>query len=100
MVRVASNAFCISVTPRLLLLEALSKCAGTVDGWETFARSLAAMHRGTRHDRFGWPRDGYLGRLRQVNLRERLSTLAHFGAAATTTVTLVRETLAPFYPRR
>jgi fructosamine-3-kinase len=57
----------LSVTPRLLILEALSACSATEDDWAAFARSLAAMHRGTGHDRFGWPRDGYLGRLRQVN---------------------------------
>jgi len=35
--------------------------------WEAFARDPAGLHCGTVHDRFGWHRDGYLGRLVQVN---------------------------------
>jgi fructosamine-3-kinase len=57
----------LGVTSRLILLEALSACPDTPAAWERFARDLAAVHRGTVHDEFGWRRDGYLGRLRQVN---------------------------------
>lgn len=54
-------------TERLILLEALSALQDSPRAWERFARELAAVHRGTAHDWFGWHRDGYLGRLRQVN---------------------------------
>jgi fructosamine-3-kinase len=57
----------LSATPRLLILEALSERAAAPEDWAVFAHSLAAMHSGTRHNLFGWSRDGYLGRLRQVN---------------------------------
>jgi fructosamine-3-kinase len=57
----------LAVTERLLLLQALAPLADSAQSWERFARDLAAAHRSTAGDRFGWPRDGYLGRLRQVN---------------------------------
>lgn len=57
----------LDVTRHLLLLEALSACPDSPAAWERFAQDLAAAHRGTAHDRFGWHRDGYLGRLRQLN---------------------------------
>lgn len=57
----------LDVTRHLLLLEALSAGQDSPQAWQRFARNLAAAHRGTVHDRFGWHRDGYLGRLRQVN---------------------------------
>ena len=57
----------LAVTGRLLLLEALAEVRDTEQAWEGFARDLAAAHRSTGSDRFGWPEDGWLGRLRQVN---------------------------------
>lgn len=57
----------LAVTGRLLLLEALAEVRDTDQAWEAFARDLAAAHRGAGSDRFGWPEDGWLGRLRQVN---------------------------------
>jgi len=57
----------LGVTRHLMLLEALSAGQDSPQAWERFARDMAAAHRGTAHDRFGWHRDGYLGRLRQVN---------------------------------
>ena len=57
----------LAVTRNLILLEALPARQDTPEAWERFGRDLAAVHRGTVHNRFGWPRDGYLGRLRQVN---------------------------------
>ena len=57
----------LGVTQHLLLLEALSAGQDSPQAWKRFARDMAAAHRGTVHDRFGWHRDGYLGRLRQVN---------------------------------
>jgi fructosamine-3-kinase len=57
----------LAVTTRLPLLEALQPRDDSVKSWEAFARDLSGMHRGTVHQRFGWHRDGYLGRLRQVN---------------------------------
>ncbi|MDQ2811173.1 MAG: fructosamine kinase family protein [Actinomycetota bacterium] len=57
----------LAVTSRLLLLEALPPRDDRVMSWEGLARGMAALHRGPVHDRFGWHRDGYLGRLPQVN---------------------------------
>ncbi len=57
----------LAVTGGLLLLEALEDRDDGVRSWEAFADDLAALHRGTTGDRFGWHHDGYLGRLRQVN---------------------------------
>jgi fructosamine-3-kinase len=57
----------LAVTGRLLLLEALAARDDRERCWEGFACDLAAAHRCTPGDRFGWPHDGYLGRLRQVN---------------------------------
>jgi fructosamine-3-kinase len=57
----------LAVTSRLLLLEALTARDDTERSWEGFARDLAAAHRSTTGNRFGWHHDGYLGRLRQVN---------------------------------
>jgi fructosamine-3-kinase len=47
--------------------KTLAEVRDTDRAWEAFARDLAAAHRGTVSDRFGWPEDGWLGRLRQVN---------------------------------
>ncbi|SNY72677.1 fructosamine kinase family protein [Paractinoplanes atraurantiacus] len=35
--------------------------------WERFAHALAHLHTSTVHSRFGWHRDNWLGRRRQVN---------------------------------
>jgi len=57
----------LAVTDRLLLLEALATRDDSESSWEAFAHDLAALHRGTVHDAFGWPHDGYLGRVVQRN---------------------------------
>lgn len=57
----------LAVTDRLLLLEALAARDDSQTAWEAFAHDLAALHRGTVHHRFGWARDGYLGRVAQRN---------------------------------
>ncbi len=57
----------LAVTDRLLLLEALSPRDDSERSWEAFAHDLAALHRNTMHDVFGWPHDGYLGRVVQRN---------------------------------
>jgi len=57
----------LAATGRLLLLEAMAEVPDAGQPWEAFARDLAAAHRGTVSERFGWPEDGWLGRLRQVN---------------------------------
>lgn len=57
----------LAVTGRLLLLEALAARDDSERSWERFARDLAAAHRRTAGTQFGWHRDGYLGRFRQVN---------------------------------
>jgi fructosamine-3-kinase len=57
----------LAVTGRLLLLEALAARDDSERSGEAFDRDLAAAHRGTTGDRFGWHHDGYLGRLRQVS---------------------------------
>jgi fructosamine-3-kinase len=53
--------------PADLLMEALAPRGDSQRSWDTFAHDLAALHRGTVHDRFGWASDGYLGRLVQHN---------------------------------
>jgi len=57
----------LAVTDRLLLLEALAPRDDSESSWEAFAHDLAALHRSTVHDRFGWAHDGYLGRVAQHN---------------------------------
>jgi fructosamine-3-kinase len=57
----------LGVSDRILVLEALDPRVDTEQSWETFARELAATHRATVHDRFGWHSDGWLGRVAQRN---------------------------------
>jgi fructosamine-3-kinase len=57
----------LAVTGRLLLLEALVPRDDSERSWEQFALDLAAAHRSTTGNRFGWHHDGYLGPARQVN---------------------------------
>lgn len=57
----------LAVTDRLLLLEALAARDDNESSWEAFAHDLAALHRSTVHEMFGWARAGYLGRVVQQN---------------------------------
>jgi fructosamine-3-kinase len=57
----------IAATDRLLAMEPLAPRDDSEQAWERLARDLAAVHRATVHDRFGWPSDGYLGRVAQRN---------------------------------
>lgn len=57
----------LAVTDRLLLLEAMLPRRDDPEFWETLASDLAALHRSTTADRFGWYQDGYLGQLPQRN---------------------------------
>jgi fructosamine-3-kinase len=57
----------VAATGRLLVLEALAARDDSDSSWDEFAQNLAAMHRSTGSPRFGWPRDGYLGRVAQHN---------------------------------
>jgi len=57
----------LAVTDRLLLLEALAARDDSESSWEAFAHNLAALHRGTMHEVFGWACDCYLGRVPQLN---------------------------------
>ncbi|WP_026085490.1 fructosamine kinase family protein [Streptomyces viridosporus] len=51
----------------LLVLSVLQPRPGTEAFWEQFAHALAHLHTTTRYPRFGWHRDNWLGRRRQVN---------------------------------
>ncbi len=51
----------------LLVLSALRPRPDTEAFWEECAHAFARLHTSTRHDRFGWHRDNWLGRRRQVN---------------------------------
>ena len=57
----------LAATDQLLLLEALAVRDDSESSWEAFAHDLAALHRGTVHETFGWASDGYLGRVVQQN---------------------------------
>lgn len=57
----------VAVDRRSLTLEALSPAPdGSTEFWEAAGRSLAELH-GRTSPRFGWERDGWLGRLVQEN---------------------------------
>lgn len=51
----------------LLVLSVLRPRPSTEAFWERLAHTLAHLHTSTAHDRFGWHRDNWLGRRRQVN---------------------------------
>jgi fructosamine-3-kinase len=51
----------------LLALAMLRPRLDSADFWERLAQSVARLHTNTVHDRFGWHRDNWLGRYRQVN---------------------------------
>jgi fructosamine-3-kinase len=53
--------------PDLLVLSVLRPRPASAAFWEQFAHALARLHLGTVHPRFGWHRDNWLGRRRQVN---------------------------------
>ncbi|MFC1412014.1 fructosamine kinase family protein [Streptacidiphilus sp. N1-12] len=58
----------LCASPRLLVLEKMQPPrADDVEFWEELAQMVAALHMSTVSDRFGWHRDGWLGRLRQDN---------------------------------
>lgn len=58
------------VSRRLLVLEALSPRSDDVRFWEHLARMVAGLHTSQVSDRFGWHREGWLGRMRQDNAWE------------------------------
>lgn len=51
----------------LLVLSVLRARPRSETFWEQFAHVLARLHTSTVHPRFGWHRDNWLGRRRQVN---------------------------------
>lgn len=51
----------------LLVLSLLRPRPRSETFWEQFAHMLARLHMSTTHPRFGWHRDNWLGRCRQVN---------------------------------
>jgi fructosamine-3-kinase len=51
----------------LLVLSVLEPRPRSEAFWEEFAHALARLHTSTLHPRFGWHRDNWLGRRRQVN---------------------------------
>jgi fructosamine-3-kinase len=60
----------ILADPGLLVLEALRPRPRDEAFWERLAHALARLHTTTTHHRFGWHRDNWLGRRRQVNTWE------------------------------
>ncbi|WP_250038071.1 fructosamine kinase family protein [Paractinoplanes maris] len=51
----------------VLVLSVLRARPRSETFWEQFAHALARLHTSTVHPRFGWHRDNWLGRRRQVN---------------------------------
>ncbi|MET8869641.1 fructosamine kinase family protein [Nonomuraea sp. NPDC004580] len=51
----------------VLVLSTLHPRPTTETFWEQFAHALAHLHTTTRHPRFGWHQDNWLGRRRQIN---------------------------------
>jgi fructosamine-3-kinase len=54
-------------SPELLVLEAMRPRGTDANFWEEAGRMLARTHVSAVGERFGWHRDGWLGRLRQEN---------------------------------
>lgn len=54
----------------VLVLSLLRPRPGSEAFWEQFAHMLARLHMSTTHPRFGWHRDNWLGRCRQINTWE------------------------------
>jgi fructosamine-3-kinase len=52
---------------RLLVLDEMRERRDDEAFWERLGRMVAGLHTATVSDRFGWHRDGWLGRLRQDN---------------------------------
>lgn len=61
----------LCVSPRLLVLERMQPRRDDERFWEQLAHMVAALHMSTVSERFGWHRDGWLGRMRQYNTWER-----------------------------
>ncbi|MEV4346746.1 fructosamine kinase family protein [Actinoplanes sp. NPDC049596] len=57
----------IAANDELLVLSLLQPRPAGEAFWEQFAHALARLHTSTVHPRFGWHRDNWLGRRRQVN---------------------------------
>lgn len=57
----------LHVSRDLLVLSVLRPRPGSEAFWERLAHTLAALHTSTSSPRFGWHRDNWLGRRRQVN---------------------------------
>lgn len=58
----------LAVRPRSIVLQAMNPDLPDADEfWRAAGRSVARMHTGTEHDRFGWEGDGWLGLFRQRN---------------------------------
>jgi fructosamine-3-kinase len=57
----------VLASPELLVLESLAARPAAPAFWVRLAHDLAHLHTSTIHDRFGWHRDNWLGRRRQVN---------------------------------
>lgn len=60
----------VLASPELLVLEVLHPRPHDEAFWEQLAHALARLHTTTTHPRFGWHRDTWLGRRRQVNTWE------------------------------
>ncbi|WNO62524.1 fructosamine kinase family protein [Streptomyces sp. NBC_00121] len=60
----------LCASPRLLVLEKMQPRRDDEHFWEQLASMLATLHMSTASERFGWHRDGWLGRLRQDNTWE------------------------------
>ena len=61
----------LHASQRLLVLEKMEPRRDDEDFWERLGHAIAALHMSTVGDRFGWHRDGWLGRLRQDNTWEQ-----------------------------
>jgi fructosamine-3-kinase len=57
----------VLATRDLLVLQVLRPRPTSEAFWERAAHALAQLHTSTKHDRFGWRRDNWLGRYRQEN---------------------------------
>lgn len=57
----------IHASADVLVLEVLHPRPRDASFWTRLAHELAHLHTATTHPRFGWHRDGWLGRRRQVN---------------------------------